>query len=301
MSGHPIQIPTMLIEHRRDYAPEWLARLPDVIRRCGERWDLVVEPPFPNLSFNYAAPAVRRDGEKVVLKLCPPDDEFFAEVDALNVYGGRGMARLLDAEESWGAMLLERLEPGTAIIDLRDDEATGVALDVMRRFWSSAPPEHRFPNLADWFTRAFTRHRTYYGGSGPFDPGLFARGEALSFELLETSAEPVVLHGDLNYGNVLSAEREPWLGIDPKGIMGERAFDTAILLHDPTDRILTQPSPREFLRRRVDQIEERTGFPRERVLGWGVAYAILSALWSAEDGSSGWEGAIACAEVLETL
>jgi streptomycin 6-kinase len=171
----------------------------------------------------------------------------------------------------------------------------------MQRFWSEPPAEHRFPSLADWFRRAFARHRRQYGGSGPFDPGLFARGEALALKMLETSGEPAVLHGDLNYGNVLSAEREPWLGIDPKGIIGEPAFDTAILLHDPWRRILTQASPEAFLGRRVDQIVKGTGFPRDRVLGWGIAYAILSALWSAEDGASGWEGAIACAEVLERL
>lgn len=302
MSDFPVYIPTTLIENRRSYAPEWLAELPDLVRRCAERWGLAIEPPFPCLSFNYVTPAVRSDGEKVVLKLCPPDKEFFTEVDALRVFGGRGMTRLLEADESWGAMLLERVEPGKPIIDLPDDaEATGVALDVMQRFWPPPPAEHRFPTLADWFRRAFNYHKTYYGGSGPFDPGLFARGEALSRELLETSADPTVLHGDLNYGNVLSAAREPWLGIDPKGIMGERVFDTAILLHDPTERILAQPSPRRFLGRRVDQIVEHTAFPRERVVGWGIAYAILSALWSAEDGASGWEGAIACAGVLETL
>lgn len=301
MSDDRIQIPEALIETRRDYAPEWLAQLPDTIRRCVERWDLAIEPPFPGLSFNYAAPAVRRDGEKAVLKLCPPDREFLTEVDALRAFAGCGMVRLLEVEESWGAMLLERIEPGRAIIHLSDDtEATGIALEVMQRFWRP-PAEHRFPALADWFERAFARHRAYYSGSGPFDPGLFARGEALSRELLETSGEPAVLHGDLNYGNVLSAAREPWLGIDPKGIIGERVFDTAILLHDPTERILAQPSPRGFLARRVDQIVEQTGFARERVVGWGIAYALLSALWSAEDGRSGWESAYTCAEALERL
>jgi streptomycin 6-kinase len=302
MDGFSIQIPMTLVENRRDSAPEWLAALPDTIRRCTGRWDLTVEPPFPSLSFNYAAPAVRGDGEKAVLKLCPPDAEFFTEVDALHVFGGRGMVRLLEAEETWGAMLLERLEPGKAIIDLANDaEATGIALDVMEQFWSPPPPKHRFPALADWFERAFDRHRAYYGGSGPFHPGLFARSERLCAELLATSGEPAVLHGDLNYGNVLSAAREPWVGIDPKGIIGEPVFDTAILLHDPPRRILAQPSPRAFLRRRVDQIVDRTSFPRDRVAGWGIAYAVLSALWSAEDGGSGWEGALACAEVLETL
>jgi streptomycin 6-kinase len=110
-----------------------------------------------------------------------------------------------------------------------------------------------------------------------------------------------VLHGDLNYGNVLSSARDRWLAIDPKGVVGEQVFDTAILLHDPSDRILAQPSPSRFLARRVDVIVEVTGFDRRRVIDWGFAYAVLSGVWSAEEQGSDWEEATACAEVLQTL
>ena len=50
------------IELRGAAGAEWLERLPAIVARCEERWSLAVGPPFPELSYNYAAPVVRADG-----------------------------------------------------------------------------------------------------------------------------------------------------------------------------------------------------------------------------------------------
>ncbi|MGO8947281.1 MAG: aminoglycoside phosphotransferase family protein, partial [Ktedonobacterales bacterium] len=102
----------------------------------------------------------------------------------------------------------------------------------------------------------------------------------------------------LNFGNVLSAQRESWLAIDPKGIIGEPAYDTGIFLRDPVTRILNTPQPERFLARRIDQLAEELGFDRERIRDWGFAQAVLSACWFLEDNGVGWEGALRCAELL---
>jgi streptomycin 6-kinase len=304
MTDAPFYLPDSLVQTRSTMGGEsiaYLSRLGDIVARCKERWDLQLEPPFPRLSFNYAAPAALPDGTQVVLKVCLPDAEFLAEAEALRLFDGDGAVRLLAVDFDEGVLVLERIEPGVAIIELEDDEeATGVALDVVQRLWRPAPPDSPFPTLADWF-RGFERHRLDYGGSGPIPAVLFDRTEALFADLLASSLPAVLLHGDLNYGNVLSAQREPWLAIDPKGILGDPIFDTAILLHDPDERILAAPSPLRFLDRRVDQIVDATGFPRGRVIDWGIAYAVLSAVWTAEDHAGGWDGAIACAEALSAL
>jgi streptomycin 6-kinase len=304
MTDAPFYLPDSLMQNRSSMGPEstaYLERLPALVAQYREQWQLQLEPPFPRLSYNYAAPATLPDGTHAVLKVCVPDREFRAEAHALQLFAGEGAVRLLAANVADGVLLLERLEPGVPIIDLEaDDEATEIALSTMQRLPSALPSSHPFPSLAGWF-EGFDRHRASYGGSGPLPAGLLDRAEALVRDLLESSPTPVLLHGDLNYGNVLSAQRDGWLAIDPKGVTGDAVFDTAILLHDPVDRILDAPSPQRFLARRVDQIVEQSGFPRERVLGWGIAYAVLSAVWSAEDHGGGWEGAITCAEVLETL
>jgi streptomycin 6-kinase len=293
------ELPQSLIENRRGHP--WLGEIREVVRICGDRWRLAIGGPLPQLFFNYLAAARREDGTEVVLKICPGDWEFESEVDALRLYDGRGAVRLLDADESLGAMLLERVNPGHAIRDLDDDDrATTIACEVMKTYWRPPPESHRFRDLAYWAT-AFPRHREEYGGPGPLSPALLERGEAIWAALLAGSRESVVLHGDLNYGNVLSSERDGWLAIDPKGVLGEPVFDTAILLHDPSDRILAQPNPRRFLARRVDVIVDATGFDRRLVIDWGFAYAVLSSVWSAEDQGYGWEEALECAELLQML
>jgi streptomycin 6-kinase len=108
-------------------------------------------------------------------------------------------------------------------------------------------------------------------------------------------AEPVLLHGDLHHWNILTSEREPWLALDPKGVVGEPGYEIGPLLLNPTLQ------PGHVLARRIDQLAEELGLDRERLLGWGLAHAVLSAWWSVEDHGHGWEEAITCAELLAAL
>lgn len=123
------------------------------------------------------------------------------------------------------------------------------------------------------------------------------RAEGLFAELISSQAETFLLHGDLHHGNVLSAGRRPWLAIDPKGVVGERAYETAALLHNPVE-LLREPEPRKILARRMDLLSERLDLDRERVHRWGLAQAVLAAYWGLEDGGRVWEEALAFAELL---
>ena len=77
-------------------------------------------------------------------------------------------------------------------------------------------------------------------------------------------APPVVLHGDLHHFNILAAERQPWLAIDPKGVVGEPVYETGALLRNPWPDLLSLPDPGRILARRVDQLAEELGFDRAR-------------------------------------
>ncbi len=281
----------------------WLKALPDLIAACEARWDVRASAPFPNLSYNYAAPAVRRDGTPVVLKLgFPSDDALRNEMEALRLYDGRGSARLLEAAPAAGAMLLERLRPGMLLSTLADDEeATTIAAHVMRQLWRPAPVEHAFPTVAGW-AAGLGRLRTMFdGGTGPLPASLVDKAEQYFAELLADAAAPVLLHGDLHHYNILSAEREPWLAIDPKGLVGEAAYEVGAFLHNPTPGYLDVPQPGRKLARRVAILSEVLGFDRQRVAKWGVAVAVLSAWWSVEDHGEVWEEVLVCAGLLEEL
>jgi streptomycin 6-kinase len=279
----------------------WLSRLPDLVERCAARWSLRVGPPFPSLSYNYAAPAEGPGGERLVLKVGVPVAELLSEVEALRLFGGRGAVRLVDADAEWGTLLLERLEPGTQLLALceKDDEAaTRAAAGVMQRLWRPVPAAHSFPTAADW-GRGLRRLREHFGGgTGSFPRRLVEEAESLFAGLLASSDEPVLTHGDLHHGNVLAAAREPWLAIDPKGLVAEPAYEVGALLRNPLPQLLRWPQPVRVTERRIAQLSEELGFDRARIRGWGVAQAVLSEWWSIEDTGESGKFNFAPAEIL---
>ena len=273
----------------------WLDRLPATIANCERRWSLTVGPPF-ELSYNYVAPAMRADGTDVVLKLGVPNPELLSEIAALSLYDGCGIARLLESDAEQGIMLLERLKPGTPLVTLADDERmTAIAAQVMRQLWRPAPAEHTFPTVAGWAAGMQRLRAEFDGGTGPFSTRLVEQAETLFAELIASMGEPMLLHGDLHHWNILSAEREPWLAIDPKGLVGEAEYEVGALLRNP------DLMPVQVLARRVDQLAEALGFDRDRIVAWGMAQGVLSAWWSYEDHGHGWEPTMVFAERMATL
>jgi streptomycin 6-kinase len=279
----------------------WLDCLPGVLANCERRWDITIGPPF-NLSFNYVAPAVRADGTQVVVKVCSLTDEFPQQPEALRLVDGHGMVRLLEIDTAEEIMLLERLLPGTMLRDVEDDVvSTSCAASVMRKIWRPAPENHPFKTVQDW-GKGFDRLRQCYdGGTGPFPEALLEQAETLYRELSASMAAPVLLHGDLHHENILAAEREPWLAIDPKGLVGEPAYETGAWLRNPMPQLLDMPWPGRILARRVDQLAEELGFDRARIRDWGLAQAMLSAWWSMEDSGELAVFAITCAELLAAI
>jgi streptomycin 6-kinase len=277
----------------------WLAMLPQLIAQCEARWSLTAGPPFANLSYNYVAPATRADGTPVILKLGVPNNELVTEIEALRLYDGHGICQLIDADAERGILLLEALQPGTMLSAVSDDEtATAIAAGVMRQLWRPIPADHPFPTTARW-AKGLERLRTEFnGGTGPFPSQLVEQAQRLYAELLASAAEPVLLHGDLHHFNILQAERQPWLAIDPKGVVGEPAYETGALLRNPSNGIVQD---RRIQARRVDQLAAELALDRQRILGWGIAQAVLSAWWSYEDHGHGWEPMIGLAELLAEL
>jgi streptomycin 6-kinase len=284
-----------MVDLHGDQGAAWLRQLPHLLGQCARRWSLTLLPPF-ELSYNYVAPAVTDAGLPVVLKVGVPDPELLAEIAALQHYDGRGIVQLLDADPGQGILLLEQLRPGTPLFELDDEErATAIAARLMRQLWRPVGSDHPFPTVARWAAGLQRLRRHFDGGAGPFPAPVLERAESLFAELVPSMAPPVLLHGDLHHWNILAARRQPWLALDPKGIVGEPAYEVGAWLRNPG------PLSRRAQARRVDQLAQLLGFDRERILGWGVAQAVLSAWWSYEDHGHGWEPAIACAETLASL
>jgi streptomycin 6-kinase len=281
----------------------WLRRLPEVVEACARRWSLEVDEPFSGLSYNYVTRVKRKDGGRAVLKLGVPNAELTSEIAALEFYEGQGMVQLYAADVELGALLLEVLRPGTLLAALEDDDqATIIAAGLMRQVWRPPPAEREvFLTVAGWAQGMRDLRQRFGGGSGPLDKRLFDRAEGLFDELLASAGEPSLIHGDFHHFNILQAERAPWLVIDPKGVLGEPAYDLGAFLYNPLPDFPKRGDLRRRLARRLDILCERLGLDRQRVLGYGQAQAVLSACWDVGDDIPGWEGTMRVAEELGRL
>jgi streptomycin 6-kinase len=142
---------------------------------------------------------------------------------------------------------------------------------------------------------------TFDGATGPFTSRLVEQAERLFDDLLASSASPVLLHGDLHHQNILSAERAPWLALDPKGVVGEPAYEVGSLMRNPAPEMFSWPHPERLLLRRASILAETLGFERQRILAWSMAQAALSAWWSYKMHGSGWEPMMVWAERIGRL
>jgi streptomycin 6-kinase len=107
-------------------------------------------------------------------------------------------------------------------------------------------------------------------------PALAVDGIALLRDLPKSAERSVLLCTDLHAENVLAAERQPWLVIDPKPYVGDPAYDVVQHMLNCDERLHTRP--RELAARLADL----AGLDRDRVRLWLFARCVQeSADWPA--------------------
>jgi streptomycin 6-kinase len=272
-----------------------------------QAWQLRLGEPYER-SWHWVAPVTQADGQAAVLKVgiavpTGPDGvmtgawPLASEARALQHFAGQGAVRLLRDDVSRGALLLEKAEPGTRLADLvphADEDATRALVTVMQRLHACtpagtpvAPVDTGLPALADE-RDTFASYLEEYEGDDPDNPlphELVECADRLFADLVASAPAPVVLHGDLHHDNVLRATREPWLAIDPHGFVGDPGYDLGALFYnpDPPDR---DPVLLALVEPRVELVADLTGMDGDRVAAWAFVKAMLSELWTWEDGGT---------------
>jgi len=253
------------------------------------RWRLTPDgAPFTTRFGSRLAP-VLADGAPAMLKIAGHEEE--ARGAALMAWwAGDGVALVLAHEDE--ALLLERLSGPRSLAAMalggEDDEATRVLCRCAAHLHAPrpAPPPSSLVPLGIWFRALF---------EAASEGGVFARATPVARLLLAEPREPVVLHADLHHDNVLDGGARGWLAIDPKGLIGERAFEYANLFRNPTAELALTPGR---MRRQASIVVEEARLERERLFQWIFAYAALGAAWSASAGQDAAPG-LAIAEMAE--
>jgi streptomycin 6-kinase len=273
-----VQLPTNLAADRA-----WVDRLPAQLERIAGRWSLTLDAPYqPGGSCAWVAPAVDMAGRDLVLKLGRRHIEAEQEADGLRTWDGDGAARVYEAEawDDCSALLLERCRPGTPLgRTVPEPQQDEVIAGLLTRLWDAALPapgalglpvdlpRFRPPqSMCDAWAGSFELRQA----SAP-DPGLARAGLELWRALPGSAERHVLLATDLHAGNVLAAEREPWLMIDPKPYVGDPAYD--VLQHMLNCRRLFSDPFGLALR-----ISELLDLDRSRVLQWLFARCVLESI-----------------------
>lgn len=258
----------------------WLERLPQTVARLIEKWRLRPGELLSGGSASLVLAVSRQDGAPAVLKLPCLDDENRREADALRFYAGAGAVRLYEHDADTGAMLLERVIPGTALADYPDEAgALATACRLLRRLSRPPRPDHCFPLVRELAARwAATIPAAHHRYGAPFPAWIVNQAAELAQKLSGFEGQEVVVNRDGHLGNILAAQREPWLLIDPKPLVGETAFNGGYLV---LDRLGDSPTASEASEL-VQTIAAGLNVEPERVRDWAVVRALENAVWALE-------------------
>jgi streptomycin 6-kinase len=251
---------------------DWLATLPAVIAWAAARWSLTVGDPYqPGGHTAWVAPARDRYGHRLALKVAWWHTEAAHEAAGLSAWAGAGTVRLHAAADlpETTVLLLERCQPGTALSAVPEPEQDGVVAGLLRRLWAVPFPRGTFRPLrqmcGEW---AAQLEQEAAAGQVPAGPGLVRAAVTLFRELPATAGRSVLLCTDLHAGNVLAAEREPWLAIDPKPYAGDPAYDALQHMLNCPGRLAADPAG--FARRMAGLL----GIGHDRLLLWLFARCV---------------------------
>jgi len=245
----------------------WLKRLPDTVEELRHLWALELDGSLDaeDASCSYVAAVLCKDGTPAVLKIPMPHMEGEHEIQGLRFWNGDPTVRLLAANDNLGAMLLERCQPGTTLRSLAEYDQDVVIADLLRRLWRSPSAPHPFRSLSS--LTQYWSEETLAQSEHWLDAALVRDGLHLFKALPCSATREVVLATDLHSGNVLQAEREPWLVIDPKPFVGDPAYDATQHLFNCFDRLRSDPG------KTIRRLSDLLGVEYERVRLWTFARA----------------------------
>lgn len=291
---------------RRTYGAKgetWLAALPQLLHTYLALWKLNAHGEFDNLRFNYVVPVICQDHSLAVLKMGPHRKGRLREMTTLDYYNGQGAVRVLNSAPADGVLLLERASPGSDLSLLDDSTATEIFAGLLRKLQTERhQPPSELSSISIWglgFEKFLRENRRGIN----FPKEKIIRADQLFKELHQSCKKNLVLHGDLHHANILQATREPYLAIDPKGLIGDPTFEIGAFIRNPISQLaqLRNFDLDTLLTRRLKTLEHLLDFDPFRMWGWSYSQCILAAIWTATEPDQSWQQWLRVAESLERI
>ncbi|MCM2416212.1 aminoglycoside phosphotransferase family protein [Streptomyces sp. RKAG290] len=269
----------------REGAPgtAWLAELPELVENLLGRWACRLDGEVVHGGVGVVVPVRRRDATTAVVKVSFPHPGNIHEPDAFVAWGGRGAVLLHERDDERFAMLLERVQASTLAEVEDEDEVATVAGRINRRLAIPAPPH--LPRLREQADAWEEQLRKDAGElTHALSPRVVDAAVATVRELGRVQPD-ILIHGDLHPSNILRADRESWLAVDPKGYAGDPAYDSGTLLKSRALTLIEAVDVRKAVHRNLDVFAEAAEVDRERARRWAQFHAVQAAFWGRRHGT----------------
>ena len=253
----------------------WLNALPQLVSTISSKIGLRDLIEVTNLTYNYVLSGLQGDNP-IILKLGLDNVGLKREAFALKCFSGCGAVKVLAEDD--GKLLLEKAVPGTSLkshFPDQEQESIEIVCGVMQKLHqANITTTHNFPLIKDWL-KALDK-------DWPIPDRYLQKSRELRDQLLKTTSPDVLLHGDLHHDHILQ-NGEDWLVIDPKGVIGEPAYEVAAFIRNPMPELLHHSDIPNIIQGRITRFAEALELSERRILDWCFVQAVLSWVWALED------------------
>ncbi|SDK15755.1 aminoglycoside phosphotransferase family protein [Streptomyces indicus] len=260
----------------------WVAELPFLVEELLGRWECVPDGDVLHGGVGLVVPVRGAGHGPAVLKVSFPHPGNVHEPHAFAAWGGHGAVRLYARDDARFAMLLERAHTDTLAECGDPDEMVVVAGRISRRLAVPAPSglPRQSERAAEWERRLLVDAEEFEGAL----PRRVLEAALATVRELGPGQPDVMIHGDLHPRNILRADREPWLAVDPKGYVGDPAWDGGTLLKSMGLVFIGVDDPGKEVHRALDLFADAAELDPVRVRRWGQLHAVEAAYWARRHG-----------------
>ena len=262
---------------------QWLDSLPEIAAEIAEEHNLSDLTPVNNMTFNYVASGYQND-KPIILKIGMNSKALTKESFCLKAFAKHAVAEVI--ADDTNMIIMQRAVPGSTLkthFPGNDIDATKILCASIKELHKASIPEsHNFSHLSELFKTLDQKL--------DIPDEILTKAKHLRDKLVSTTKKEVLLHGDLHHDNILK-NGDSWLVIDPKGFIGDPAFEPAAYLCNPIPELLQENQPREIIENRINICSAELDIDSKRISGWLYAKSVLCWAWRLEDNldSSYWK------------
>jgi streptomycin 6-kinase len=270
-----VGLPASFVDRSRgeSWGP-WLDGLPRLVDAVCSEWGLVVDGSAMTGETAQVLPVRTETGDRAVLKVGWPHPEATYEHLALRAWAGEGAVRLLRADPRRQVMLLERADPGHDLHQLPIVQACEVIAGLYPKLHGPNLPQldRLSTHARRWAEQLAALRRNQRVPRRFVDQAISLAADFAS----DPQTDLGLIHTDLHFANVLAAEREPWLAIDPKPLTGEPSYEVAPVLWNRWDEAVATGDIRAAVLTRMFTLIDVAGLDEDRVRAWVVVREMVN-------------------------